>query len=42
MIMNDTGDMMAVAVPWIVDGICVGAGALIGGMIDENLPGEEE
>ncbi|MBJ03126.1 MAG: hypothetical protein CMB65_00270 [Euryarchaeota archaeon] len=42
MIMNETGDMMAVAVPWIVDGICVGAGALIGGMIDENLPGEEE
>jgi hypothetical protein len=42
MIMNDTGDMMAVAVPWIIDGICVGAGALIGGMIDENLPGEEE
>ena len=42
MIMNDTGDMMAVAVPWVVDGLCIGAGALIGGMIDENLPGEEE
>ena len=42
MIMNDTGDMMAVAVPWVVDGLCIGAGALIGGMIDENIPGEEE
>lgn len=37
MILNDTGDAMAVAMPWLIDGICVGVGALLAGQIDENL-----
>ncbi len=37
MILNDTGDAMAVALPWITDGIFVGIGALVAGQIDENL-----
>ena len=37
MIMNDTGDAMAVALPWLLDGAFVGAGAFVGGWIDENL-----
>lgn len=37
MIINDTSDAMAVAMPWLIDGICVGVGALIAGQIDENL-----
>ena len=37
MIINDTGDAMAVALPWLTDGIFVGVGALIAGQIDENL-----
>ena len=38
MIMNETGDMMAVLVPWIVDGATVGIGAFVAGMIADNLP----
>ncbi|MDG1532991.1 MAG: hypothetical protein P8Q35_00895 [Candidatus Thalassarchaeaceae archaeon] len=37
MIMNDTGDAVAVALPWLLDGAFVGAGAFVGGWIDENL-----
>ena len=37
MVMNDTGDAMAVALPWLLDGAFVGAGAFVGGWIDENL-----
>ena len=37
MIMNDTGDALAVALPWLLDGVFVGAGAFVGGWIDENL-----
>ena len=37
MIMNDTGDALAVALPWLLDGAFVGAGAFAGGWIDENL-----
>ena len=37
MILNDTGDAMAVALPWLTDGIFVGVGALLAGQIDENL-----
>ena len=37
MIMNDTGDALAVALPWLLDGAFVGAGAFVGGWIDENL-----
>jgi len=37
MIMNDTGDAVAVALPWLLDGAFVGAGAFVGGWIDDNL-----
>lgn len=37
MVMNDTGDAMAVALPWLLDGAFVGAGAFVGSWIDENL-----
>ncbi len=37
MIIGDTGDAMAVAVPWLLDGVFVGIGALLAGQIDENL-----
>ena len=38
MIMNETGDMMAVLIPWILDGATVGIGAFVAGMIADNLP----
>lgn len=38
MLMNETGDIMAVAIPWIVDGASVGIGAFVAGMIADNLP----
>jgi len=37
MIMNDTGDALAVALPWLLDGAFVGAGAFMAGWIDDNL-----
>ena len=37
MIMNDTGDAVGVALPWLLDGAFVGAGAFVGGWIDDNL-----
>ena len=37
MLMNDTGDFMAVALPWLLDGACVGVGAFLAGWIDDNL-----
>ncbi len=37
MLMNDTGDAMAVALPWLLDGAFVGAGAFMAGWIDDNL-----
>ena len=37
MLMNGTEDAMAVAVPWLVDGIVIGVGALMGMKIDEMI-----
>ena len=37
MLMNGTGDAMAVTVPWLVDGIVVGIGALMGMKIDDMI-----
>jgi hypothetical protein len=34
MLMNGTGDALAVAIPWLVDGVCIGVGALMGMKID--------
>ncbi len=34
MLMNGTGDAMAVAIPWLIDGVCIGVGALLGMKID--------
>jgi hypothetical protein len=38
MLMNETGDILAVVIPWIVDGATVGIGAFVAGMIADNLP----
>ncbi len=38
MLMNETGDIMAVFIPWFVDGATVGIGAFVAGMIADNLP----
>ena len=34
MILNGTEDAMAVTIPWLVDGVCIGVGALLGMKID--------
>jgi hypothetical protein len=34
MLMNGTEDALAVTVPWLVDGVCIGVGALLGMKID--------
>ena len=41
-LMNEAGDTVNVALPWLLDGVFLGAGALLGSIIDENIPGEEE
>ena len=42
MLMNGTGDAMAVTVPWLVDGIVVGIGAVMGVKIDEMIATADE
>ena len=37
MLMNDTDDLVAVMLPWILDGAFVGVGAFMAGWIDDNL-----
>jgi len=37
MLMNGTDDALAVAIPWLVDGIVIGVGALLGTMIDDLI-----
>ena len=41
-LMNEAGDTVNVALPWLLNGVFLGAGALLGSIIDENIPGEEE
>ena len=41
-LMNEAGDTVNVALPWVLNGVFLGAGALLGSIIDENIPGEEE
>ncbi len=41
-LMNEAGDTVNVALPWLLDGVFLGAGALLGGIINDNIPGEEE
>ena len=41
-LMNEAGDTVNVALPWLLDGVFLGAGALLGNIINENMPGEEE
>jgi len=37
MLMNGTDDALAVAIPWLVDGIVIGIGALVGMKIDDII-----
>jgi hypothetical protein len=42
-LMNEAGDTVNVALPWLLNGVFLGAGALLGSIINENIPaGEEE
>ena len=41
-LMNEAGDTVNVALPWLLDGVFLGAGTLLGNIINENIPGEEE
>ena len=41
-LMNEAGDTVNVALPWLLNGVFLGAGALLGSIIDENIPGEEQ
>ena len=41
-LMNEAGETVNVALPWLLDGVFLGAGALLGGIINDNIPGEEE
>ena len=41
-LMNEAGDTVNVALPWLLDGVFLGAGALLGSIINDNIPGEEE
>ena len=39
---NEPGDTVNVLLPWLLNGVFIGAGALLGSIINENIPGEEE
>lgn len=39
---NEAGDTVNVLLPWLLNGVFIGAGALLGSIINENIPGEEE
>ena len=41
-LMNEAGDTVNVALPWLLDGVFLGAGALLGNIINENIPTNEE
>ena len=41
-LMIEAGDTVNVALPWLLDGVFLGAGTLLGNIINENIPGEEE
>ena len=41
-LMNEAGDTANVAIPWLLDGVFIGAGGLLANIINENMPGEEE
>ena len=41
-LMNEAGDTVNVALPWLLDGVFLGVGTLLGNIINENIPSEEE
>ena len=41
-LMNEAGDTVNVALPWLLDGVFLGAGALLGNIINDNIPTNEE
>ncbi len=41
-LMNEAGDTVNVALPWLLDGVFLGAGCLLGNIINENIPTNEE
>ena len=41
-LMNEAGDTVNVALPWLLNGVFLGAVALLGSIINETIPGEAE
>ena len=41
-LVSSSGDTVNVLLPWLLNGVFIGAGGLLANIINENIPGEEE